>query len=285
MNIPVYSLNPDIVVFDVDGVLVDTSRSYPEVVAKSLRWAWSELLGRNVDCDGFTDLHFAATKTHPAFNDDFDIAWAIINCTASSQSSLLSRSLPSPEEWRELLEGCTENDVPAWVMRTFGERIGRDVVRRACEEFYFGSEALERLGERVAYAPPVKGLWENEHPLVSISWRDIALPAGIYTGRPLKELRLALKLVGWEDFPPSMIVTPDSGISKPSPLGLKLLCEKADASFPLFLGDAESDRQTVRNFGSGAFAAIGDFLPDAEHRFKTPDEALRHFGLLRTRNE
>ncbi len=270
---------PDMIVFDVDGVLVDTSGSYPRVVSRALLWGWTRVLGNIPDCEGFSARHFAATKTHPAFNDDYDIAWAALNCAASRGSSSLSESLPSPGEWRSLLDGCTGFDVVSWVRSAFGETVLRKAVRQACEEMYFGCEEYEAMGEIPLYTTRRAGLWEEDRPLASFSWRDLPLPAGIYTGRPLRELRLALRLLNWEDFPAAFIVTPETGISKPSPDGLALLCERASASTPLFLGDAESDRQTSRAFGKGFFAPLGDFLPGVRG-YETPAEALKDFGLL-----
>lgn len=270
----------DLIVFDVDGVLVDASRSYPQVVARSLLWAWARVLGRIPDCAGFTYDHFAATKTHPAFNDDYDIAWAIVNCTAASSSRSLAESLPSPTGWRALIAKCRDGDVAGWVRRSFGETVSRASVRRVCEEMYFGCDEYEAMGETPLYTTRRKGLWEEDIPLVFFHWRDLPLVSAIYTGRPLSELALALKLIGWTDFPRDMIITPDDGIMKPSPLGLSILCNRAGASSPLFLGDAESDRRTVLAFGKGSFAAIGNFLSDEPRTYKNPEEALREKGLL-----
>ncbi len=102
---------PDLIVFDVDGVLVDASRSYPRLVSRALLWGWTRVLGNIPDSEGFSYQHFSATKTHPAFNDDYDIAWAALNCAASRGTPSLAASLPSPEEWRSLLDGCTGTDI------------------------------------------------------------------------------------------------------------------------------------------------------------------------------
>ena len=270
----------DLIVFDVDGVLVDASWSYPQVVSRSLLWAWIRVLGRIPDSDGFTYEHFAATKTHPAFNDDYDIAWAVINCSAACDSPSLAESLPSPRAWRALIGECGNGDIEGWVRRSFGEIVPRAAVRRVCEEMYFGCDEYEAMGETPLYTTRRKGLWEEDISLVSFHWRDLPLASAIYTGRPHSELALALKLIGWQDFPRGMTITPDDGIMKPSPLGLSILCERAGASSPLFLGDAESDRRTVLAFGKGSFAAIGNFLSDEPRTYNNPEEALREKGLL-----
>ncbi len=78
------------------------------------------------------------------------------------------------------------------------------------------------------------------------------------------------------------MVTPESGITKPSPDGLAVLCEKSGTANPLFLGDAESDRQALRAFGKGTFAAVGDFLADEEIRYSCPSDALQSAGIIQT---
>lgn len=274
------SEKPDIIIFDVDGVLVDASRSYPEVVSRCLLWAWIRLLDGIPDSPGFTFAHFAATKRSPAFNDDYDIAWAAVNCAASRRSPSLAESLPSPAEWGKIAAGCGASDVRTWVLESFGEWVPMDVIRKACEELYFGQEELMAMGEEILHVRRNRGLWEEDRPLTSLSWKSLPLPSGIYTGRPLRELRQALKLIGWQDFPGEMVVTPESGILKPSPDGIGLLCRRAGRNIPLFLGDAESDRQSLAAFGKGIFAAIGDFLPDASMSFASPDEALSALSIL-----
>lgn len=275
-----HTFSPDLVVFDVDGVLVDSSRSYPEVIARCIHWAWSGVLGRIPDGEGFTEEHFRASKTHPAFNDDYDIAWALINCGARSPSTLLSKALPTAEEWLALMAGCPENSMEEWTRDSFGEKVTREVVRRVCEEMYFGGDQWEAMGMELLYTTRRRGLWEEDIPLASFHWKDLPTPAAIYTGRPLSELALALKVLGWEDFPLHLAVTPDDGILKPSPEGLEILCNRTDRACPLFLGDAESDRRSALAFGRGAFGAIGDFLDDEVNCYETPREALEIWGLL-----
>ncbi|MDI9370317.1 MAG: HAD family hydrolase [Synergistota bacterium] len=267
----------DIVIFDVDGVLVDTSRSFYEVIVEALRWAWTVPLGRQNADSSFSKEHFTLTKTHPAFNDDYDIAWAAACCAAANDRESLAESLPSPEEWRSLLDGCSNMDVPSWVRRSFGEHVDRETVHRVCDELYFGAET--RLEGRVLPTPRT-GLQSNERPLISMHWNSLPVPSGIYTGRSRRELAPALERIGWQDFPPRMIITADLGITKPSPLGLSLLCEAAGASNPLFLGDTESDRKALRSFGRGVFALIGALLPDEPISFSSPEEALMHHRII-----
>ncbi|HCL78972.1 MAG TPA: hypothetical protein DIC53_03270, partial [Synergistaceae bacterium] len=53
----------------------------------------------------------------------------------------------------------------------------------------------------------------------------------------------------------------------------------AGAVSPLFLGDAESDRRALENYGRGSFAAIGTMIP-GEFPHDRPRAALERFGVL-----
>ena len=66
----------------MDGV-IDSARSYPMVIRIAIQWSWRHLLGNIIGCTAFSYDHFYISKTHPAFNDDYDIAWALITIAAS----------------------------------------------------------------------------------------------------------------------------------------------------------------------------------------------------------
>ena len=259
----------DMIVFDVDGVLLDTSRSYPCVIREAIRWGFGRFLGGIAEGTGFTMEHFHASKHHPAFNDDYDIAWALLSAAAAG------RRLPSPDRWADMLSGFAGTDVIEWVGRSFGDRVDRQAVRDLCEELYFGDAELRRIrGVAPKYGPDASGFWRAERPMLSSHWSELPLPAGIYTGRPAPELALALRTLQWEDLPEERAVTADSGVLKPSPDGFRLLGRVLGGAAPLYFGDAESDRAALAAYGRGMFVAIGDILTDAPLRFDTVEEGL-----------
>ena len=258
----------DGLLFDVDGVLVDVTRSYPSVIRAAVQWGWARLLGRVADRTAYTREHERVTKNHRAFNDDYDIAWALLAAAASGGERRLSRAFPSPRRWEEELSRFAGDDPVPWVRERFGDLPPggdgtpfRDAVRSFCDRLY-----VEGFGGW--------GLYRLERPLLRVSWRDLGYPVGIYTGRPWRELRLALRLLGWEDFPQDHAVTPDDGILKPSPEGLAELCRRLGIRRPLYFGDAASDEATHRAFGRGTFVAVGPTLARAPRRFDTTGQAL-----------
>ena len=259
----------DMIVFDVDGVLLDTSRSYPCVIREAIRWGFGRFFGGTAGEAGFTMEHFRVSKHHPAFNDDYDIAWALLSAAAAG------RMLPSPDRWADILSGFAGTDVTQWVRRSFGDQVDRQVIRDLCEELYFGDAELRRIrGVAPKCLPGAPGFWREERPMLSTHWTKLPLPAGIYTGRPASELVLALRTLRWDDMPEEHAVTADSGILKPSPEGFRLLGRVLGGDMPLYFGDAESDRAALAAYGRGTFVAIGDLLADAPLRFDTVEEGL-----------
>ena len=269
------NLKTDLLIFDVDGVLIDTSMSYPLVVAEAIRWVWKYVLDHHVDAPGFTLDHFYATKVFPPFNDDYDIAWSFLCATLAQETESLLRSAPSLKEWKKLLETSQGMDIEEWEKKNVGDRISRLVVRRICEELYYGAEKIGSImGESPLFITSGKGYWREEKPQISMHWSDLSLPVGIYTGRSKGEMKLALQLLGWEDLPEEQIITPESGITKPSPQGIARLCTLFEANNPIFFGDTESDRQALLQFGKGQFIAIGALLPHWSMQFNFLSEAL-----------
>ncbi|MCD7952201.1 MAG: HAD family hydrolase [Synergistaceae bacterium] len=178
---------------------------------------------------------------------------------AASGEKLLSRALPSPERLLSELESYRA-PVPEWVTARYGRLVPRPEVRALCAELYGGKGC---------------GLHLLERPMIKKHWRELGLPVAIYSGRNSLEWELGKESLGWNDFPDELIIHSDSGITKPSPEGLEILCRRLGVSSPVFFGDTASDMQTQAAFGKGRFAAVGPLLPEAEFRYDTTEEAVR----------
>lgn len=90
---------------------------------------------QDVDCTAFSYDHFYANKTHPAFNDDYDIAWALLSIAASKKTKSLKEAFPTIEHWKEILRSIQGDEVISWVYANFQQSIPREVVRQLCEKF------------------------------------------------------------------------------------------------------------------------------------------------------
>ena len=251
---------PDMFIFDIDGVLIDTQNSFMPATAETVRWCWENLLNGAADCEGYTREYFTLCKAYSGFNDDAVVAWTLLRYMKRRVDRTGSRSMkelfPTLEEWRAELEAFIEPmNTPADV-----GVLPLDEVRSVLEEIYYGEAAYAEYRERPARGAGKEGFWTREKPALSRNWKDFGLPVGIYTGRTYGEMALAQRVLNWTDFPPDMVVSSDDGILKPSPQGLALLCQRAGTKYPLFFGDTASDKEAWLAFGQGLFVAIGPIL-------------------------
>ena len=233
-------------IFDVDGVLVDTSRSFPNVVFTAIQW-WSKYkLNLQVDCSPFGKEHYRVTKNHPSFNDDYDIAWTFLAFLASKKIKRLSESRISPLEWGNILSSCKRGN----------------------------PNTFQHINGRLPQNVRIKGLWHLETPNITTHWNNFSIPVGIYTGRSRSELQLALEILGWHDLPKGHYITSDMGISKPSPEGFYVLSQTLKFENVYYFGDTQSDLEAFKAYGRGKFFAIGNYLANHPNHFHDLKEAL-----------
>jgi phosphoglycolate phosphatase-like HAD superfamily hydrolase len=254
--------SPDCLIFDVDGVLIDSSASYPEMVRRAVEAEW-KAAGFFADAPGYSSRLNSVFKRHGGFNDDINIAWGLLNIIAPENSGggtdKLSELTPSPDELEGIIRPCGIDPV-RWIRGNFKEKFWLGQVRDTCLGIYFGD------GEAGVYAA--------EKPMLRASWRDLPLPAYVFTGRSVAEWGLAKGVLSWNDFPDERVVTSDSGILKPSPEGLALICRKFGHRSPIFFGDTASDKMSFEAFGIGRFAAIGKILRGPAPNFDSVGDAL-----------
>ena len=249
----------DALIFDIDGVLLDVRRSFPEVIRQAVKTGWRDICGRDADCDVYGADHERVMKRHGGFNDDFDLAWSLLCISAASGKDKLSEAFPTAERLAVETADCT-GDVPEWAERKYRAGVPRAAIHELCHRLYgYGGEG---------------GLHMLETPMLRTRWDKLPLPVGIYTGRNLIEWEFAKRRLGWEDFPLENVIHSETGITKPSPVGLEILCGKFGAKNPLFFGDTASDYHAWKAFGAGSFAAIGGLLPEAEYVFEDTQTAV-----------
>lgn len=250
---------PDALIFDIDGVLLDVSRSFPEVIRQTVFRGWEKYCGGISDCSVYGAETERIMKRHGAFNDDFDLAWALLNICAASGEKKLSAAFPTPDKLSADVASFSIS-VPHWVESRFGVHVQRGTIHEMCRRLYgYGTDG---------------GLHKLEKPLIKKRWSELPLPVGIYTGRNKIEWSFAKECLGWDDFPSENAVLSDSGVRKPSPEGLEILCGRFGAKEPFVFGDTASDMLAWKTFGRGRFAAIGNLLPEAEFTFDDAESAL-----------
>jgi phosphoglycolate phosphatase-like HAD superfamily hydrolase len=251
--------NPDCLVFDVDGVLLSSTASYQEVIRLLVEEQWLKH-GFDADRPGYSCELNVVLKNHGSFNDDYDITWTLLNIASSRKASLLSEAIPSPEELEKIISGCGKSCIE-WLPTHFPIIFDHEEIRSRGQDIFTGENGAS-------------GVWKRDRSLLEAHWRLLPLPVYIYTGRDLKEWRLAQASLNWLDFPDDRAIHVDTGMKKPSPEGLEYICRKFGHKRPMFFGDTMSDKLAFDAFGHGWFIAIGDMLPDAELRFPDVTTAL-----------
>ena len=135
----------DALIFDIDGVLLDVTKSFPEVIRRCVADGWEKFCGGVTDCAGYGPEHEWVMKRHGSFNDDYDLAWTLLSMAAASGEKLLSRALPSPERLTEELADFSAPLV-GWVLGKYGGLVPRSESRAMCAELYGDPErGLYRL--------------------------------------------------------------------------------------------------------------------------------------------
>jgi phosphoglycolate phosphatase-like HAD superfamily hydrolase len=251
---------PDCLIFDVDGVLIESRASYQDTIGRCIEKEWTAL-GNMTDGPGYSTELNTVMKRQGAFNDDYDIIWTLLNIACASGERELSRALPPPGELGRIISECGR-DCSTWLPTRYPLVFDRLAIRTLGQDTYTGTEENP-------------GAWTLDEPMLRSHWSRLPRPVYIYTGRDEREWLLAQRTLSWEDFPKERVVEVDMGIKKPSPRGLEYFCEKFGAARPVYFGDTMADKLSADSFGRGWFVAIGDTIEDAELRFPDVRAALR----------
>lgn len=298
----------DTALFDVDGVLIDTRRSYRLAVCSAAEHIVRVLNGlTDAPTPMVTPEDVAAFKLAGGFNSDWDAAQLF--------AALWTAKL---REWR----GMPEAEVPMreWAARaSAAARAGRggvawvratvpasaipddETARSAMDEHYWGAELLRAFfGREPLYAPDAPGLVHNETLLLG----EELLPAlaasgitklGLITGRVGPEVGWAVTRIaagsGLPDDPgdeagsivtwvesehgrsPFGAIVPATVYAKPDPRALVEAVRALGARAALYAGDTADDLDLVLRYRREAQAADPALPPVLAIQIASGDEA------------
>lgn len=221
-------------VFDVDGVLVDTDASYIEAVVRTAHW----LLGPHAE--GIDARMAKLFKRTGDWNNDWDLSYALYCWRLGAPA--LDASAAARSSLRELRERAG-----ARAELTYVEVLG------VFEEFYNGSAvATERYGmpARVGVA---RGLAENETIALRAALVDELRAIGVskfgvVTGRvraDWEQVRARIPL------PAGVAVATDEDGRKPDAAPLRKVVESLEAGEFVSVGDTLNDLRMVQAYGRG----------------------------------
>ncbi|HEX8996230.1 MAG TPA: HAD family hydrolase [Ktedonobacterales bacterium] len=264
----------DTALFDIDGVLIDTTGSYRRAVIAATD-AMVRVTG------GFTDApdplvtpdDVERFKLAGGFNSDWDLTQALTALwTARLRewrgSPIAGRSLA---EWAEDAAAATRAGsgglvwlrgvVPASAIPDW------DDARWALDEFYWGAQALRELHGRIPrYPPDAPGLLHAERSLLTPEMlTELAALGlekyGLITGRISPEVESALQLIapegalaavggphGPQAHPPFGVIVPASLYAKPDPDALLHAMRALGAQAAIYIGDTSDDLDLVLRY-------------------------------------
>ncbi len=224
----------DAVIFDVDGVLVDTRRSFTAAVV--------DAVAADTGSQRFTAKEAGQLKAIRGFNNDWHIAIAAAAWVRYQSQMPFAEFVGSIDEHGGGLPGLKslvgENPAAEFEAR----------LTRLAQEAYGGTTACRRLYgfEPVTIRQP--GKWRAEVPLLSPEMaRTVASRAGIITGRNAAEMALAFELLGWRLPDEQVAVSDDPAFDKPNPVNLMAILRRLGSRKAILAGDSRDDLELVNN--------------------------------------
>lgn len=235
---------PDAIVFDVDGVLVETDASYIEGVARTVHWLLVHEQGLVDDGPAVDRATVRLWKRAGRWNDDWDLSYAMYAWLGGAAGATTAARRRAAGD----AEAAARRDVAI-------DRVRWEAVRGVFEEIYNGTPiATARYG-----VPPrvrqERGLAETERILLEPGLlRELALlgiaKVGIVTGRDRAD---------WEAVRARIPLPPEAAVAT-----------MEDGRKP----DVAPLRKVLRALRPRAFVAVGDTLSDLEMVRRWDDPAV-----------
>ncbi len=255
----------DVIVFDMDGVLMNVHGSYPEVICQAVT-AFLKEQGFEGEGLAVTPEETAYFKAAGGFNSDWALSQGIsliflvkavmagsknIEGIRNLAPDMLSLSRAVGQQGGGLvglsraLQGLVEERDFEDVQASWDQ----ERITHLAMEYYAGDEMLEVFG-RTNQTVRGPGLMRNEHPLVS---REDLVSApfryGLYTGRDYLEAQSAMRAAGLQGiWTREAMMTDDRGFHKPDPAGLVAITHALSPRLMIYVGDNLDDWQAAARY-------------------------------------
>jgi phosphoglycolate phosphatase-like HAD superfamily hydrolase len=265
----------DTALFDVDGVLIDTTRSYRLAVIHATDRLVRTVQGLpDAPAPLLTPEGVALFKRAGGFNND----WHLTRMLTALWTARLrewrgtAEAAVALEEWAEraAVAAQARRGGLAWMHAAFPPSAipGADVARWAEDEFYWGAALIQQhYAHTPRYAPDAAGFVHNEELLLPADLFPALLRAdvtklGLITGRVGPEVGWAVsRLVAgsglaagaaWRDGPggpsPFAVIVSGEAFAKPDPAALAHALRAVGARGAVFIGDTADDLDLVLRY-------------------------------------
>lgn len=251
----------DAVIFDVDGVLFETSHSFDAAVKATTRDVLTQLFGQ-ADPRPVSETELRLFRKAGGLNNDWDMAYTLIALRLAGRGETPEATAAAAAESGGRGRAWAEKILPADPVN--GARLDYGLVVRIFNEYYWGAENFERVfGLPARYVADEPGLWRREVQLLPPDLPDQLREAGvrlfgIATGRTRDELDLVYAAAGLDRHVPEAYIMTGDALSKPDPRVLDhvltAMNQQAQAAgqppirSALFCGDTMDDLMAVLNY-------------------------------------
>lgn len=290
----------DLIVFDIDGVLIDTTKSFISTIVTTTKFYINKMLEIPADLRNLTESDALKFKEHSGFNNDWDlttamVAYQLYKYKSEKPGINLDEFLNNVDESggglkgiKEVIENESDSESTNWL----NGKVDADLIRAIFQEFYAGGEYCESL---YGFSPKYHsgdGSIKSEVILVITDlvkrWHG---KTGILTGRMKNEAKTAIDMIGLRDVDMDLVQYTDYILpDKPRPDKMVKIIENAGSMKALFIGDSIDDFLTVVNYnnlgleGKLRFALVAgenDSYPDkaGEFRAESVNDILEYILL------
>jgi HAD superfamily hydrolase (TIGR01548 family) len=256
-----YKKNIDGILFDVDGVLIDTRLSYNLAIKKTVKHVL-DILNRAKTIQSVSDNILLKMRRTGGFNNDTDTTYALI-------LTLLVSQITSTKELENLLFGATNNidargiiSVERYLSRLYSRAtvekikhklnypgpVGRSIVTTVFDEVFYGAELLNR---RYGIYPKYyfgDGLINNEKIVITRDTGRFLLSRfnnsiGVVSGRSKLAFEHSLQGLLSTFNKEACIFLEDEPRknAKPNPFGIRKAMKRMLTKHAIYVGDSVED--------------------------------------------
>jgi len=232
----------DCLIFDMDGVLIDVSRSYRKAIENTVNY----YLAKNGSSNKISQKEVNYLKNQPGFNNDWDTSYRLVTLV---NKETLTEIFPVTDEERNT--------------NIFQK------IKVLFQIFYLGSELYKSVYEKKALLAGVSGLIESESLLISkqlLNRLKQKYSLAIATGRPRLEALFTLKRFNLLLIFPAetLVAMEDAARAKPFPDPMIEAAKKAGGNSNVYIGDSPNDMEAAEKAGMFSIYVGQDILGDLQ---------------------
>ena len=268
------AMRPDIdaVIFDMDGVLLDITRSIRVVSCLVVPYYLRTVLGWPAPDDLLTSADIELFKNAGGFNDDLDLSYALVlfyvakgRENPSAAPETLNVLQPNLNRFAARIKErgggvrAAEDILMEHLTRDDKLAVETDYRKHLIKQVFLEMFAGEHSPRLYGFTPTLytgPGYVNFDVPLLDLAKLPQDKILGLQTGRTLEEAKIGLEMCGLSGrIPEANLITQRDGFKKPSPGGLIALTKRLGFLNAVYIGDTWDDLRTVQRFNN---APVGD---------------------------